>query len=67
MRPMAERPDPRRSSCGLPTTHADLIGTIGPTGAGARLLQAGLQFVFDSAGEVYVTGLEPRTLPYSPV
>jgi hypothetical protein len=40
------------------TVMADLIATIGPAGAGARLLQAGLQLVFDSAGEVYVPGLE---------
>ena len=40
------------------TLVADLIATIGPTGAGARLLQAGLQLVFDSAGAVYVPGLE---------
>ena len=40
------------------TLVADLIATIGPTGAGTRLLQAGLQLVFDSAGEVYVPALE---------
>jgi hypothetical protein len=40
------------------TLIADLIATIGPTGAGARLLQAGLQLVFGSAGEVYVPALE---------
>jgi hypothetical protein len=40
------------------TVVADLIATIGPTGAGARLLQAGLQLVFDSAGAIYVPGLE---------
>jgi hypothetical protein len=40
------------------TLVADLIATIGPTGAGARLLQAGLQLTFDSAGAVYVPGLE---------
>ena len=40
------------------TLVADLIATIGPIGAGARLLQAGLQLVFDSAGAVYVPGLE---------
>jgi hypothetical protein len=38
----------------------DLIATIGPTGAGARLLQAGLQLVFDSAGQVYVPAIEAR-------
>jgi hypothetical protein len=37
---------------------ADLIATIGPTGAGARLLQAGLQLVFGSASSIYVPGLE---------
>jgi hypothetical protein len=41
-----------------PSLVADLIATIGPTGAGARLLQAGLQLVFGSAGTVYVPGLE---------
>ena len=41
-----------------PSLVSDLIATIGPIGAGARLLQAGLQLVFDSAGEVYVPGLE---------
>ena len=40
------------------TLVADLIATIGPIGAGARLLQAGLQLAFISAGEVYVPGLE---------
>jgi hypothetical protein len=40
------------------TVIADLIATIGPVGAGARLLQAGLQLMFDSAGEVYVPGFE---------
>ena len=40
------------------TLVADLIATIGPTGAGARLLQAGLQLVFDSAGAIYVPALE---------
>jgi hypothetical protein len=40
------------------TLIADLIATIGPVGAGARLLQAGLQLVFDSAGEVYVPAFE---------
>jgi hypothetical protein len=37
---------------------ADLIATIGPVGAGARLLQSGLQLVFGSAGAIYVPGLE---------
>ena len=40
------------------TLIADLIATIGPTGAGARLLQAGLQLVFGSASAIYVPGLE---------
>jgi hypothetical protein len=40
------------------TLVANLIATIGPVGAGARLLQAGLQLVFDSAAEVFVPGLE---------
>ena len=40
------------------TLIADLIATIGPVGAGARLLQAGLQLVFDSASAIYVPGLE---------
>ena len=39
---------------------ADLLTVIGPVGAGARLLQAGLQFVFDSNATVYVPGLEAR-------
>ena len=43
-----------------PTLVADLIATIGPIGAGARLLQSGLQLVFGSAGEIYVPGLEAR-------
>jgi HK97 family phage major capsid protein len=37
---------------------ADLISTIGPIGAGARLLQAGLQLVFDRAATITVPGLE---------
>jgi hypothetical protein len=37
---------------------ADLIATIGPVGAGARLLQSGLQLVFESASAIYVPGLE---------
>src|SRR4029077_8114186 len=41
-----------------PSVVADLIATLGPVSAGARLLQAGLLLVFDSAGEVYVPGLE---------
>jgi hypothetical protein len=40
------------------TLIADLIATIGPVGAGARLLQSGLQLVFDSASAIYVPGLE---------
>jgi hypothetical protein len=40
------------------TLVADLIATIGPTGAGERLLQAGLQLVFGSASAIYVSGLE---------
>jgi hypothetical protein len=35
---------------------SDLIATIGPVGAWARLLEAGLQLVFDSAGAIYVPG-----------
>jgi hypothetical protein len=41
-----------------PTLIADLIATLCPVGAGARLLQAGLQLVFDSASAIYVPGLE---------
>ncbi|MFY9830968.1 MAG: hypothetical protein WAK69_20700 [Rhodoplanes sp.] len=37
---------------------ADLIATIGPGGAGTRVLQSGLQLTFDSAGAIYVPGLE---------
>jgi hypothetical protein len=37
---------------------ADLIATIGPTGASARLMQAGLQLVFGPAAAIYVPGLE---------
>jgi hypothetical protein len=37
---------------------ADLIATIGPIGAGSRLLQSGLQFVFDSAATLCVPALE---------
>jgi hypothetical protein len=36
----------------------DLIATIGQVGAGARLLQSGLQFVFDSAATLYVPALQ---------
>jgi hypothetical protein len=41
-----------------PSVIADLIATLGPIGAGARLLQAGLQLVFDSVSEVYVPAFE---------
>ena len=37
---------------------ADLIATIGPVGAGARLLQSGLQLVFENDSTIYVPGLE---------
>jgi hypothetical protein len=37
---------------------ADLISTIGPIGAGARLLQAGMSLVFDQETTIYVPALE---------
>jgi hypothetical protein len=40
------------------TVVADLISVIGPVGAGARLLQAGLRFVFDTAATLSVPALE---------
>jgi hypothetical protein len=40
------------------TVVADLISTIGPVGAGARLLQAGLKLTFDSAAAISVPSLE---------
>ena len=36
---------------------ADLIATIGPVSAGARLLQSGLQLVFENNYTIYVPGL----------
>jgi hypothetical protein len=37
---------------------SDLIATIGPVGAGARLLQGGLSLVFDQYAIIYVPGFE---------
>jgi hypothetical protein len=37
---------------------ADVIATIGPTGAGARLLQAGMQLRFDNYADIIVPGLQ---------
>jgi Phage capsid family len=39
---------------------ADIIATIGSVGAGARLLQAGLQLVFNAAASILVPTLEAR-------
>jgi hypothetical protein len=55
----ASEPATRAANLALGRTLiADLIATIGSTGAGARLLQAGLQLVFGSAGSIYVPGFE---------
>jgi hypothetical protein len=37
---------------------SDLIATIGPVGAGARLLRSGLRLVFDRDAAIHVPGLE---------
>jgi hypothetical protein len=37
---------------------ADIIATIGPVGAGARLLQAGLSLVFDRVALIFVPALQ---------
>ena len=37
---------------------ADILATIGPVGAGARLLQAGLQLTFDGHSDIIVPGLQ---------
>ena len=39
---------------------ADIIATIGSVGAGARLLQTGLQLVFNAAASILVPTLEAR-------
>ena len=56
----------RRSLLGRSVV-ADLIATIGPGGAGARVLQSGLQLTFDSAGAIYVPGLEYSSKAGAPV
>jgi hypothetical protein len=40
---------------------ADLISAIGPVGAGARLLQAGLQLLFGREAIIWVPGMEVTT------
>src|SRR5262249_55667296 len=42
---------------------ADLISAIGPVGAGARLLEAGMQLIFGREAAIYVPGIEVTTAP----
>ena len=55
----AMHPNSRTTTTALgQSTVSDLIATIGPVGAAARLLQAGLRLVFDRETAIYVPGLE---------
>jgi hypothetical protein len=55
----AQHPNSRTTTTALgSTTVSDLVATIGPVGAGARLLQSGLRLVFDGEAAIYVPGLE---------
>jgi hypothetical protein len=62
MRAASEPPAELAGNTALGTSIvADLISAIGPVGAGARLLQAGLQLLFGREATIWVPGMQVTT------